>query len=637
MQKGKGVILSSVLLVLVISVFSFGIVSAGWFSEITGKVTSAPVAGASCSAKVYESVSYSKTSSGNLVGSAGRLQGSALCLDGIRYVCAVDYTTDSFGNKTAHGAVKGDYKCSLNANAGKGRWISNSDCTGKILNDDDAKTRIYALNGTRGYFKGSATTTEENSYYCLNGQFKVCNSTTKYTYAGKWQCSKDQDNNWAWRKDLVCSDSDNGQNFSVKGKVNVSNVISEDKCNGTKIIEYYCGESDQVRHNQTTCQYGCNEGRCKDAPTQNTQCSDTDGGENYFEKGTTMGLSASKLAIISLVDNCTSNTNLTEYACNSDQTVVAYDNYVCPAGCFDGACNVTSAQRTSSCLDDDGGKMYNLSGTTIAIDSGLSRVVKQDYCSNATTLKESYCNSTTNNSVYEIVTCSGGCFEGECLEVIKQGQKCNDSDEGLDFYTAGVVKKIINGVVVDKKADYCKNSSYLREAFCNQSVTQFKLVKCDDGCSDDACNIAENRERKCKDSDGGIKYGIKGNATQISENNKKVIFDTCNNSVSIKEAYCTNESKVAFKIKACSSNCTDGVCYDLKAQCGESECVLNNKCFSSGARKSSKYCNGEEFVDQRKADAKCSEDFECKSGECLGGKCLSQSALNRLMQWLKGA
>jgi hypothetical protein len=71
-------------------------------------------------------------------------------------------------------------------------------------------------------------------------------------------------------------------------------------------------------------------------------------------------------------------------------------------------------------------------------------------------------------------------------------------------------------------------------------------------------------------------------------------------------------------------------------QCGESECLLNDKCFAEGARKSTRYCSEGEFIVMKKSEVKCSNNYECVSNECFAGKCLSVSALEKLRVFLRG-
>ncbi|MFW6002618.1 MAG: hypothetical protein ACOCQD_04695 [archaeon] len=73
--------------------------------------------------------------------------------------------------------------------------------------------------------------------------------------------------------------------------------------------------------------------------SSSTLCQDSDGGIDYFTKGTILTPN-----VVSKTDHCTNEpwgthtANLIEYYCLPDQTRAAY-GYNCPYGCTDGACN----------------------------------------------------------------------------------------------------------------------------------------------------------------------------------------------------------------------------------------------------------------------------------------------------------
>ncbi len=69
-------------------------------------------------------------------------------------------------------------------------------------------------------------------------------------------------------------------------------------------------------------------------PPQETECSDSDNGKNYYAKGTLTLRSGSDSS--STQDVCGSDTLLLEKYCTGDSSAVA--SYTCPNGCRDGAC-----------------------------------------------------------------------------------------------------------------------------------------------------------------------------------------------------------------------------------------------------------------------------------------------------------
>jgi hypothetical protein len=183
---------------------------------------------------------------------------------------------------------------------------------------------------------------------------------------------------------LECSSGSNCEQFS-------------DRCvNSTHIREYYCS-ADGVNSRIVKCPYEtCSRllGKCI--------CPDTDGGWNYYTRGTVLGHN----------DSCSSPTTLQEYSCGLDSNgnfIAAVRSVPCPYGCENGAC---------VCQDSDGGWNYDERGRI-----GLY----VDYCIDDQTLIEYFAqpvggveggNCSIANRTY---TCDGLCQNGRCLP-----PTCND-------------------------------------------------------------------------------------------------------------------------------------------------------------------------------------------------------------------
>jgi hypothetical protein len=121
----------------------------------------------------------------------------------------------------------------------------------------------YTDECVRNDFSLSGTVLKE--YYCEDDQVKSegidCASDGLFCFNGK--CS-------------TCTDSDNGQNFIVKGYTqDVSGNSESDQCtsDGESLKEYYCfadpftGE-DVMKSVNVYCQYGCEFGTCKSPPPE---------------------------------------------------------------------------------------------------------------------------------------------------------------------------------------------------------------------------------------------------------------------------------------------------------------------------------------------------------------------------------
>ena len=74
-------------------------------------------------------------------------------------------------------------------------------------------------------------------------------------------------------KNPVCFDSDGGKNYSIKGIINDSGILTEDSCifNSSQLIEYYCQNNNLGNAEIVNCQNGCMNGTC--IPVLNIVCS----------------------------------------------------------------------------------------------------------------------------------------------------------------------------------------------------------------------------------------------------------------------------------------------------------------------------------------------------------------------------
>jgi hypothetical protein len=159
------------------------------------------------------------------------------------------------------------------------------------------------------------------------------------------------------------------------------------------------------------------------------RCTDSDGGANYYVKGTATSGS------ISQTDTCLADGRLLEYDCEGGDVFGTY--YRCPSGCSNGACvGVTTTTRVSStttttsatttttlnqstttttairtCVDTDGGLNFNVKGNTTT--SGSPTQV--DNCVAASRLQEFYCEPGTGMTFADYYDCPNGCSNGACI------------------------------------------------------------------------------------------------------------------------------------------------------------------------------------------------------------------------------
>src|SRR3989344_1568892 len=194
-----------------------------------------------------------------------------------------------------------------------------------------------------------------------------------------------------------CVDTDGGKNYFTKGTLTNSSGTFDDKCEGLTgdgLSEQYCSGNISLTEYKSCYSLGnyyCSNGACVLNQTQNT-CSDTDGGINFFNKGTvvynyTNGTNGYN------VDYCFFGNVIHEYYCDASNTARLIANTTCSSlgnyYCSNGACVLN---QTATCTDTDGGKNYYVKGTLV---NGNNTAV--DYCSgaNANGLIEFYCNGSS--------------------------------------------------------------------------------------------------------------------------------------------------------------------------------------------------------------------------------------------------
>jgi hypothetical protein len=181
-------------------------------------------------------------------------------------------------------------------------------------------------------------------YDCLNGQCIPQNQTNQTNYN--------------------CTDSDNGINYFIRGYLidSVHNSDYKDYCSGNITLrEYWCGFTD-YQYEEYNCSIGCVDGACIECAfdsqcLNSTQkciknkciivstCNDSDGGVDYYTKGT-LTYVYNEMSIIlndkAIVDDYCSDNYINEAFCYLDSKGVEQyrwgESVQCKYGCFNGAC-----------------------------------------------------------------------------------------------------------------------------------------------------------------------------------------------------------------------------------------------------------------------------------------------------------
>ncbi|MDP2924861.1 MAG: hypothetical protein Q8N99_00655 [Nanoarchaeota archaeon] len=267
------------------------------------------------------------------------------------------------------------------------------------------------------------------------------------------------------RESISCTDSD-GLNYYNKGSVKDATGERFDYCKdgdeGVQYVtEYFCSGSGINSYEAYKCPNGCNDGACNKVTNNTVQCTDSDGGINYYLNGTTHygKFDYTDWCVISdsVVNQGQSNEytlkrgDLIEYACNGEDgqprctdTACKFIKYHCENGCSNGAC----------------------------LKEGCKKV-----CKNIGTKSEGWYNSCTE----------------ELLEYALCGSSlCSDSDNGLNYYEKGTTKWKVEDGSTNSEDDYCTDKTVLSEGVCGKTDENGKSYRreshtCPNGCNDGAC------------------------------------------------------------------------------------------------------------------------------------------------------
>ena len=361
-----------------------------------------------------------------------------------------------------------------------------------------------------------------------------------------------------------------------------------DKCENSKITEYYC-EGNQAKSKKITCTFGCeNEditafnkdfiaGHCKDeaseipgTPGQTTTnaCSDLDGADIRspgFVNGTNYQ------GEFEGIDACDGQYAIREKVCGEDGLPKEV-RFLC-SRTENGKCKTQEVQidgnvvqaaycepLSAQCSDSDNGLNITTSGVTSTVKANGQENSKKDGCIEDKKLKEYFCSGTEINS--SIVNCEGNCKMGAC---VPKEAKCTDSDKGLDYNTKGRVSGLWIGEALNEE-DYCRTAIQLGEYFCLNDTDKalypgftvgLKYTDCEFLCSNGACI-------QCTDTDGGKNFTGRGtvttpyaNATEFCADSETVLELGCSYKVENGWNF-VGESKTSSRINSEYKKCPRG-------------------------------------------------------------------------------
>jgi hypothetical protein len=193
----------------------------------------------------------------------------------------------------------------------------------------------------------------------------------------------------------LCTETDDGQDYYAKGTttglLNGVEYSGTDDCDDSgELHEFYC-EGDNVQNefvdvpDDYVCEDDVDAFEAFEGP-----CTDTDGGQDYYEKGIATGIFSG--VNYQAYDRCDGETGeLYEVYCDGNyvrhEFVESPDGYLCDE-------DLDYFVEFPDCTDSDGGKNYYEKGTTIGIYNYEEQTL-MDRCTNGR-LYEYYCDDDNN-------------------------------------------------------------------------------------------------------------------------------------------------------------------------------------------------------------------------------------------------
>ena len=269
---------------------------------------------------------------------------------------------------------------------------------------------------------------------------------------------------------------------------------------------YTCEQIGTLNHGaEFECPYGCNvaEGRCNlmsEAPVEEGDEVVEEPTDTYtFCIGKVEGTHCATDSSSEAVVPCDGNGNLggaTEICQYPEVCVedVGQGNAECAEEVEDEGDTVVDLGE-SSCTETDFGNDPHQYGVTTHILGNTGSELHPDYCFDATTLREYYCEAertleetTFTYYTYEDYECPGGCVDGECIAT------CSETDGGFATHAGGTMTHEFVQFA-SPITDYCySGGDKLMEYYCSDALysdenpnnDHQRSVLCDHGCIEDA-------------------------------------------------------------------------------------------------------------------------------------------------------
>lgn len=225
--------------------------------------------------------------------------------------------------------------------------------------------------------------------------------------------------------------------------------------------------------------------------------------------------------------------------------------------------------ESAQCTDSDGGRVYDVVGTTSALGATVT-----DTCASPTSVNENYCDFAIAPKQKFILGPSNSQFIYQSYSPTNKRITIEEVNVGTTIWdvTADGSFTIVTG---GKEYQFHLDNMYSSDSPMESDVGGLILVErvnCGlPGCFAGACNFTGNA---CEESDGGKNYYQKGTIIQVMNGNKGSVVDfcrqdcvdpymqNCTNTGAVVEHYCRPDGSgyIDFVDYPCSQGCSDGAC-----------------------------------------------------------------------------
>jgi len=284
----------------------------------------------------------------------------------------------------------------------------------------------------------------------------------------------------------ICSETDDGKDYFTRSFFEVGNSGGSEYCvDEDTLFERYCVSAKEITFEIYECPNGCYDGACikEETPQEEGTCRDTDGGKDYFTKGTVYYI---ELGIQGDTEDRCEGAKLIEAYCQGVKTKTI--EFICPERCDEGECKevLDECSFDSQCDDKDNST--------------------KDFC-------EGNPKKCKNTEITECISGDKYCPEPCCYaedqdckvpDECTNNTNCDDKDPCTKDFCEGIPKKCINKI--EKKGCNHENKCIstgerIEDKYCNKEgeITEQKNNKeqCTEAyeCNSNSCisNVCINQ------------------------------------------------------------------------------------------------------------------------------------------------